>query len=876
MNELLYRTSSLRLRLVLLYLLVLTLVFAAQPGGVRGQVTPPDDSPTASPPSSPTATPSSTPIPLAEVVTQAETVLSILRNVEADLASDQVAATIENELSLLKREIDARIVENEKILNARPSLETLRNLETDWQTLADKIAGWKRDLTTRATALDREINRLTQMEQTWSATLSRTQSSQTSANESSATEESQTGTNQSAPQEIIQRMTAVIASIKQTRSQIEARRAQILTLQNRVAEQDTRIADALTFVGQVRDETINRLFIKDSPAIWSSEVRSRAGQNLLHDSQSSFVSQWTALSAYARRQWPGFMLHGVILVLLAGAFYWARKRVQPWVVAEPSLEGVARVFHIPIATAIVLSILMSGWLYPQAPRLLTAILGVAALVPTIIILRQLVERPLFPILNALVIFYLMDLLRGVATSLPLLSRLLFLVEMLGGLIFMAWLSRSASLSQAPAPEDRRLLSTIKLGARVAGLVFLATFTANALGFVSIASLAGNALLSSAYIAVIFYAAVRIADGLIMFASRVRPLRLLGMVHRHRSLLRRRMRRVLQWVAIIGWFILTLDFLSLRGPVTESIRRVLSAELGIGAFHVSLGNIIAFLIAVWAAFLISRFLRFLLDEDVYPRVNLGRGIPYATSTVLHYVILVVGFFVAVAALGIDMTKFTIIAGAFGVGLGFGLQNIVNNFVSGLILLFERPVNVGDMIQVGDRDGELRHIGLRASVIRTLEGSEVIVPNGQLISEEVMNWTLSDQQRRIEISVGVAYGTDPELVIELLTAVAANHADVMKDPAPETLFVGFGDSALDFLLRAWTNRFERWVRIRSELTIGVNAALRDAGISIPFPQRDLHIQSVDLAVLKPEIDPARATPGDSGSPSGKKTSMQKKND
>ena len=128
--------------------------------------------------------------------------------------------------------------------------------------------------------------------------------------------------------------------------------------------------------------------------------------------------------------------------------------------------------------------------------------------------------------------------------------------------------------------------------------------------------------------------------------------------------------------------------------------------------------------------------------------------------LHYAILLVGFFFAVAAMGIDMTKFTILAGAFGVGLGFGLQNIVNNFVSGLVLLFERPVHVGDMIQVGEREGRLRHIGMRASVIRTLEGSEVIVPNGQLISEEVLNWTLSDQQRRLEIPVGVAYGTDPD--------------------------------------------------------------------------------------------------------------------
>jgi small-conductance mechanosensitive channel len=204
------------------------------------------------------------------------------------------------------------------------------------------------------------------------------------------------------------------------------------------------------------------------------------------------------------------------------------------------------------------------------------------------------------------------------------------------------------------------------------------------------------------------------------------------------------------------------------------------------------------------------------------------------------------------MGIDMTKFTILAGAFGVGLGFGLQNIVNNFVSGLILLFERPVHVGDMIQVGEREGRLRRIGMRASVIRTLEGSEVIVPNGQLISEEVLNWTLSDQQRRLEIPVGVAYGTDPERVIELLTEVSSKHPEIMREPPPDTLFVGFGDSALNFLVRAWTNNFKNWQVVKSELTLGINAALRDSQISIPFPQRDLHIQASAVESVLPKAD------------------------
>jgi small-conductance mechanosensitive channel len=773
---------------------------------------------------------------LAEVVAQAETVSANLRTVEADLASDRITTSVAAELPVLMQEIDARLGENQTILNSRPSLDTLKNLETEWNNLADRLVAWKGDLTTRATALDREITRLTQLEQTWTNTLN--QAGTTGTDQAAPVNSDETV----APPEILQRIQSVIAAIKQTRGAIERRRTQVLTLQNRVAEQDARIEQALAAIKQVRAETINRLLVKDAPSIWSAEVWSRDGQSLLQDSQNSFSTQLSILAAYARRHSSRFILHAFILLSLVGALYWARHRVRPLVIAEPSLEGVARVFSVPIATGLVLSILVSGWVYPQAPRILNAILGAAALIPTIVILRQLVERPLFPVLNALVVFYLMDLLHTTATALPLASRLLFLAEMLGGIIFLAWLIKSKRLSEVPDAERNWLWTILRVATRIALAVFLVAFIANALGFVSIASLVGNAILRSAYVALILYAAVRIADGVIMFGLRIRPFSLLGMVRHHRRLLRRRVQRTLRWIAALLWALYTLELFSLRTPVVENIRIALSAKLEVGQLSISLGNVVAFIVTVWLSFLLSRFLLFLLDEDIYPRISLARGVPYAVSTMLHYAILLIGFFFAVAAMGIDMTNFTILAGAFGVGLGFGLQNIVNNFVSGLILLFERPVHVGDMIQVGNWDGRLRRIGMRASVIRTLEGSEVIVPNGQLISEEVLNWTLSDQQRRLEIPVGVAYGTDPERVIKILTEVSSKHPDIMPEPPPDTLFLGFGDSALDFQLRAWTSNFKRWQNIKSELAIGMNSALRDADISIPFPQRDLHLKSV----------------------------------
>jgi potassium efflux system protein len=274
----------------------------------------------------------------------------------------------------------------------------------------------------------------------------------------------------------------------------------------------------------------------------------------------------------------------------------------------------------------------------------------------------------------------------------------------------------------------------------------------------------------------------------------------------------------------------LNFFGLLTPLMATIQAALNASIAIGSLNISLGSILAFLIAIWASFLISRFLRFLLEEDIYRHLRLASGIPYAISTLLHYVILLVGFFVALGALGIDLTKITILAGAFSVGIGFGLQNVINNFVSGLILLFERPIKIGDIIEVGGNVGEVRRIGIRASIIRTADGSEVIVPNGSLISSQVTNWTLSDRRRAVEVSVSVVGGADLQRVAELLKSTAAGHPDVAKEPAPQVHVVNLTASAATFQLRVWTDRHEAWAQLRSDLSVAVNDALAREKIAI----------------------------------------------
>jgi potassium efflux system protein len=201
----------------------------------------------------------------------------------------------------------------------------------------------------------------------------------------------------------------------------------------------------------------------------------------------------------------------------------------------------------------------------------------------------------------------------------------------------------------------------------------------------------------------------------------------------------------------------------------------------------------------------------------------------------------------------------------VGIGFGLQAIVNNFVCGLILLFERPIKVGDSIQLGEQWGKIKRIGLRATIVQTLDNAEIVVPNNDLVANQVTNWTLSDRQSRIRLSVGVAYGSDVALVIDTLRASAEENPLVLRVPAPQVVFTGFGESSLDFRLQVWIADVDSRFQVQTEILQEIDRRFRQLGIEIPFPQRDLHLRTVadsasQVLTGSPPSNPAPSAPKD----------------
>ncbi len=265
-------------------------------------------------------------------------------------------------------------------------------------------------------------------------------------------------------------------------------------------------------------------------------------------------------------------------------------------------------------------------------------------------------------------------------------------------------------------------------------------------------------------------------------------------------------------------------------------------LRLGEAEITLWTLIYFLALLLFLFYLARKIKMLLVEQVLTRTRLDVGARQAIGSITRYLVLLIGLLIILQTVGINLTTLNVIAGAVGIGVGFGLQNIASNFISGLIILFERPIKIGDRIVVGDVEGDVTEIGAHSTTVVTNNRIAIIVPNSMFISEPVINWQYTDRKVRFEIPVGVAYGSDARLVERLLLEVAKENPDVLSDPTPDVCFREFGDSSLNFVLRVWNqNHVHRKLVLHSALNFAIYDKFKEHGIEIPFPQRDLHIRS-----------------------------------
>jgi small-conductance mechanosensitive channel len=449
-------------------------------------------------------------------------------------------------------------------------------------------------------------------------------------------------------------------------------------------------------------------------------------------------------------------------------------------------------------------------------------------------------------LTALTIFN--QLLLAVGLPVPFV-RLYVLVVAVGGLLFFGWRLVRNILDKSGAVRSWLI--------RLAALVFLVVLIAEIIGQTVFAWSLLDASTRTILFLLMGWILIKLIRGGLELVARSPLIKKIPLLAKNVTAI---LRHTMTLITLVIWGFIIANILvdwRVYNIPSDAIQGVLSLGFVLGEQQVTLGLILSALAVLYGAFIVSWTIQGILMEDVFARRGLDRGARISIGRLIHYALVLVGFIFALFALGFDLKNVTILGGALGVGIGFGLQTIVNNFVCGLIMLFERPVKVGDSIELNGQNGKIKKVGLRSTVVQTYDNSEIVVPNSDLITNQVTNWTLAERLSRIKIPVGVAYGSDIQLVMKTLLQCAEDNQTVLKHPAPKALFLNFGGSSLDFELRVWVADFDSRLQVISELHQEIDHRFRELDIEIPFPQTDLHVRTIDQSA-------AAAFNGESGKP------------
>jgi len=298
------------------------------------------------------------------------------------------------------------------------------------------------------------------------------------------------------------------------------------------------------------------------------------------------------------------------------------------------------------------------------------------------------------------------------------------------------------------------------------------------------------------------------------------------------------------LVIVGWFILFgRNFYAFKF-ITDPIKDLLFEERVIGNYVFDVKSVLVFFMILIISSYISKIVSFFAsDERNKGDKKRSKGGVGSSLLIIRITIFSLGLFLAFAAAGIPLDKITIILGALGVGIGFGLQTLVNNLVSGLLISVEKPVNIGDLVEIGGRSGVMKSIGFRSSIITTGDGADVVIPNGDLLNQHLVNWTHSNNKRRVNLLVGVAYGTDLDKCRTLLLDIFDKDERIIKFPKPSVIASEFNASSIDLQLYFWVGDITQWIAVRSDMIIAIDLAFKEQGIVIPFPQTDLNINNTN---------------------------------
>jgi len=638
------------------------------------------------------------------------------------------------------------------------------------------------------------------------------------------------------------RIMVTIIEVDSAISKFNENKQRLLVLQTRVADKNILIEKVMEEIEQLDARLRGRTFTKTQPPIWNIHINKAFKGSIEESIGRAYRNNYKSVKYYLRNIINGIVQYLFLAALLVFMILFIRKKYMSlgYTSEVPGHVNIERVLlNNPIP--IIVSLLITIWIgfFPFIPLILSDFLFFAILVTLGVILKPFIDKTGRKLLTTLTLLLLFNIFEVIIWYLGDYARIYLFFETAVSIImifpFLALYKKKTEIHKI------RIVHLAKVFMPFVLSMYIIAFIGNVFGFVNLTVLFIKIGIRTAAITMIAYGYSRVLENVSYALLSLIDIKFPDIILKYGDVIKKRIKKAINIIIFYIWIDSILRVFELRTVFFNWLGEFLTNEATVGTFSISFSDVLLFSGILYVTYMLASFVKTIIEGEILRKMRLPRGIPAAISMIIRISLVTFGILFALSATGINLSSLGMIAGALGVGIGFGLQNIVQNFISGLILIFERPIQVGDTVEVDSLLGQVKDIGVRASNVITYDGAEVVVPNSNLISNNLINWTLSDSRKRVEIKVGTAYGTDPNIVLELIKKVAMDHPDVVRDPEPRALFEGFGDSSLDFRLLFWVN-FEKGLGAKSDVAVGIYNIFAENNIEIPFPQVDLHVKDV----------------------------------
>lgn len=631
--------------------------------------------------------------------------------------------------------------------------------------------------------------------------------------------------------EILNFISDLTASQSSLRSYLDS----IQTAQTELTIAENKLGNISNLIESDKTKLTKSIWVSDAPPIWS--VPKDTLDISKADKLEYFVdSNLNMVQAFFKNN-PKLPYYSLIsfLCVLGIILYLKSKAKNLYEGLQEEFQEANIVLSYPLIATLIIFWFLSLF-FTFFPKELNDVLSFFMLIPLVILLKTLNSDWKW---HTVIIFscsYLVFLLiRDIDYTFMGQRIFLIIINVLLLLLFVYYRKNKESLEQA----NKFWYGTLPFFINLFIIIGIVALLASVFGNIQLARLLNYIMLGVVITIHTIRAVVRLVRNFVFLI-------LMGPLMKHSYILKedgvivlKVMDKLFRIIGFSALVYIVLEMLTIRKDTFSALVGIVNYEVSIGQFSLSLGNILAFILTLQIAIWLSSFIRYFLDKEVFPRSNFKQGVPNTILLMIKFTFAILGILIAFSAAGIQIDKLAIVMGALGVGIGFGLQNIFSNFISGIILAIERPISIGDLIEIPDVSGVVKDIGLRASTVRTWDGSDVIVPNGVLIANKLTNWTFFDRLRRVKVDIRVPFDANIEEVSILLLDTANKIPEVMKKPKAYLNFKGIGTSAMEITLYCWINDSNKIFSYGTAIRKAIYKALLEAGYDTPVPKQELKL-------------------------------------